>query len=58
MKRSIGMADVIVAGIILIIVGSAMAYIIREKKKGVRCIGCSHAGACSVAKNGQCTCLK
>lgn len=52
------MTDVIVAGIILIIVGFAMTYIIREKKKGVRCIGCSHAGACAAAKSGQCTCLK
>ena len=50
------MTNIIVAGIILIRVGSAMAYIIKEKKKGVQCIGCSHAGACAAARSGQCAC--
>lgn len=41
------MASVIVAAIILIIIGLAMAYIIKEKKKGIVCIGCPHAGTCA-----------
>ena len=41
------MADLIVVGIVCIIVGVAIAYIVKEKKKGVRCIGCPAAGKCS-----------
>ena len=41
------MADLIVVGIIFIIVGVSIAYIVKEKKKGVRCIGCPAAGKCS-----------
>lgn len=48
----IGMANVIVVGIVLLIIGAAIICIVREKKRGVRCIGCPAAGACS-AKNGK-----
>lgn len=41
------MADMIVVGIVLVIVGLAIAYIVKEKKKGVKCIGCPAAGQCS-----------
>lgn len=41
------MADLIVVGIVLVIVGLAIAYIVKEKKKGVKCIGCPVAGQCS-----------
>ena len=42
----------ILANIILVIiltgcVGGAILYIRREKKKGVKCIGCPQAGTCS-----------
>ena len=30
-----------------ILVGAAIAYIRKEKKKGVRCIGCPAGGTCS-----------
>lgn len=37
----------ILAGIILlIIVGGAIVYIIKEKRKGTKCIGCSAGGKC------------
>ena len=44
------MADLIVIAIVLLIVGAAMAYIIKEKKKGTKCIGCPSAGTCGKAK--------
>lgn len=40
------MGDFVVAGILIIIVGAAVLYIIKEKKKGTRCIGCPSAGSC------------
>ena len=55
-ERSPFMENIIVGGILVVLVGGAIWYIIREKKKGVRCIGCPSAGKCS-SKNGQsCTC--
>lgn len=41
------MNDLIVAGILLVLVGAAVLYIWKEKKKGSRCIGCPSAGCCS-----------
>lgn len=46
------MADVIVIIIVLLLVGLAVGTLIREKKKGIRCIGCPLAGTC--AKKNQC----
>ncbi|MDO4545587.1 MAG: FeoB-associated Cys-rich membrane protein [Bacillota bacterium] len=43
------MIDFIVAGIILILLASAITYIVKAKKKGVKCIGCPAAGTCSKA---------
>lgn len=40
------MTDMIVGLIVVLIVGAALFYIRREKKKGVVCIGCPHAGTC------------
>ena len=39
-------ALLIIIGIILIIVGIAVYYIRKEKKKGTRCIGCPSSGCC------------
>ena len=36
---------------ILLIIGSAVAYIIKAKKSGKKCIGCPDSGACH-AKGG------
>ena len=40
------MADFMIAGVLLLLVGAAVAYIIKEKKKGTKCIGCPNAGTC------------
>lgn len=41
------MTDLIVVVVIALIVGCAAWYIIRQKKKGAKCIGCPYANACS-----------
>lgn len=43
------MVDLIVILILVLIVGAAIRYIVKEKKKGVHCIGCPSAGSCSKA---------
>ena len=52
------MADLITVVVILVIIGAAVAYIIKEKKKGVRCIGCPAAGSCAAKNSGhsECSC--
>ena len=48
------MANFTVALIILLIVGVAGVYIVKEKKKCVQCIGCP-AATCPSAKAGMCS---
>ena len=53
------MTDFIVMAIVLAIVGGAAFYIYKEKKKGVKCIGCpagKKCGACceGCASRGDC----
>ena len=50
------MADFIVIGIVLALVGTAVAYIVRQKKKGVKCIGCPDACSCSGNCGGHASC--
>ena len=45
------MANVIVVAVVLGIIGAAIAYIVKEKKKGVQCIGCPAAAECAKRKN-------
>ncbi len=40
------MADVIVVIILVLIIGSAIAYLIRAKRSGVKCVGCPAGGSC------------
>lgn len=46
------MADLMIAVVVLAVVVGAVVYIRREKKRGVKCIGCPAAGT------GQCSCKK
>ena len=39
-------ADIFAIIVIAMAVGGALFYIIREKKRGARCIGCPHSGKC------------
>ena len=47
------LVDIVLLLVILVIVGLAVAYIIKEKKKGTKCIGCPVAGNCSSYKSHQ-----
>lgn len=46
------MANIIVSLILLFSVGGAGYYIYKNKKKGVRCIGCAYAKSCSGGCSG------
>lgn len=50
------MTNAIVIGIVLVIVGAAVVYIIKAKKSGVKCIGCPAGGSCSQANDGHSEC--
>ena len=41
------MADFIVIIIVFVLLRSAIRYIIKAKKSGVKCIGCPQAGTCA-----------
>lgn len=47
-------ANIVVSIILIAIVGGAIYYIYKEKKKGTRCIGCPMAGNCAKYKSGGC----
>lgn len=47
------MTNLIVIVVIAIVVGGAAIYIIREKKRGAKCIGCPAGANC--ASKGKCT---
>ena len=40
------MTNIIVIIILMILIGGAVAYIIKAKKSGVKCIGCPAGGSC------------
>lgn len=48
------MENYIAVGIILVIIGAIIFYLIREKKKGVTCVGCPYAKQCSGKCSGGC----
>ena len=41
------MTDIIIIGILLLVVGGAVFYIVKAKKNGAKCIGCPASGACT-----------
>nr|WP_297705327.1 FeoB-associated Cys-rich membrane protein [uncultured Butyrivibrio sp.] len=46
------MANFIAGAVVTLLLGLAIGYIIKEKKKGTHCIGCPMAGNCH--KTGSC----
>lgn len=50
------MLDFIIIAIVLAIVGVALGYIIKAKKSGVKCIGCSVGSSCGHHCDGKCHC--
>jgi hypothetical protein len=49
-----GWTDIVVIAVILLIVGGALAYIVKAKKNGKKCIGCPYSDTCSAKRNGAC----
>lgn len=47
------MVNVVIILVIVAIVGAAVAYIVKEKKRGVKCVGCPYAQQC--ASRGKCS---
>ena len=48
------MDNIIVIAIVALIVGLAVWYIRKEKRRGVQCIGCPDSKSCS-SKSGGCS---
>lgn len=46
------MADFILFVFLILVLGSAILYLRRARKRGIRCIGCSSGGACHGACGG------
>lgn len=46
------MANLIVGAILVLIIGSAIRYIYKSHKKGVKCIGCPEGCSCSKSSCG------
>ena len=46
------MGNIIAGGILIAVIAAAVRFIYKEKKRGVKCIGCSAAGSCG----GSCSC--
>jgi len=54
-----GVADWIVIGIIVLILGTVIGYIIRAKRNGAKCIGCPVSKTCGSKNNAdsaECCC--
>lgn len=50
------MENLILVVILVLILGSAITYIIKEKKRGAKCIGCPAAGECASRQAGASPC--
>ncbi|MBQ8407418.1 MAG: FeoB-associated Cys-rich membrane protein [Clostridia bacterium] len=48
------LADIIAIAVIVLIVGGAVAYIIKAKKSGQKCIGCPDSKTCG-QNHSQCS---
>lgn len=51
------LTDIIVIAVIALIVGAAVGYIVKAKRKGQKCIGCPYASSCPSGKSG-CGCAE
>ena len=51
------MANFIAGLIVVVCIGAAVTYIIKAKKKGVKCVGCPYAETCGKGtENCSCNC--
>lgn len=52
------MADLIIVVVLLVSIGAAVAYIIKAKRNGAKCIGCPACGNCPGRHRGHKKCAK
>lgn len=45
--------DIIIVVILALILGGALLYMRKEKKRGVKCIGCPDAEVCAKRQRGE-----
>lgn len=45
-------SNILIAIVLFLIIGASISYIIKEKKRGTKCIGCPAAGNCP-SRNSQ-----
>ncbi len=51
------MEDILVLVILAVVLVAAIIYVVRAKKKGVKCVGCPHANTCGKnTENVSCNC--
>ena len=50
------MIDVVLILLLLLSVGGAITYVVKEKKNGTKCIGCPASAACGAKKGGPSAC--
>ena len=48
------MADFILVILLLLVIGTAVGYMIKSRKNGVKCIGCPSGCSCSHEDTGHC----
>lgn len=49
------MENFLIIAVVVLVIGCAAAYIVKAKKKGVKCVGCPYAESCGKGKN-DCSC--
>ena len=47
--------NIITAAVLVLIIGGAITYIVKAKKRGQKCIGCPHSGSCGSCDK-DCSC--
>ena len=47
------MKDIIIIAVIALVLGAALFYIIRAKKRGEKCIGCPYSKCCGGSCQGK-----
>lgn len=51
------MENILIIAVVVLVIGCATAYIVRAKKKGVKCVGCPYAETCGKGtENCSCNC--
>ena len=50
------LTNIILIIILLALVGGAVLYMYKQKKKGVHCIGCPYGASCPKSGSAKCNC--